>query len=178
MTKIAVFVGSLHEGSINKRYAQEVEKLLPEGVTFEYANVRLPLFDQDLESTEFPAEAQANKDLVESADGVLFFSPEYNRSVTGALKNAIDWASRPWGSNSFAGKPAATAGVSVGPLATAPSQQHLKAILNYLDTKLMGQPEMYIFAAQTLTDDGLTDEAKQFAQNFVTAFVAHVNATK
>jgi chromate reductase len=176
MTKIAVFVGSLSSTSINKVLAEKLEGLLPQGVEFAYANLNLPLFSQDIEG-DYPADAQANKDLVESADGVLFVTPEYNRSVPGVLKNAIDWASRPWGTNSFDGKPAITIGTSVGPVATVASQQHLKNILTYLNTKLLGQPEAY------LSDYNLYDEEGNFhakveeeLKAFLDAFLAHVHA--
>lgn len=176
MTHIAVFVGSLSSASINHAFAKKLEALAPEGVKFSYANVDLPLFSQDIEG-DYPADAQANKDLVAAADGVLFITPEYNRSIPGVLKNAIDWASRPWGTNSFDGKPAATAGVSIGPVATVAAQQHLKNILVYLNTKLLGQPEVY------LSDYNLYDEEGNFHAKveaeltaFLEAFVAHVQA--
>ncbi len=111
MTKIAVLVGSLRDGSMNKMLAKNLEALAPEGTEFEYADLNLPLFNEDIEPN-FPQEAQAAKDVVERADGVLFVTPEYNRGVPGVLKNAIDWLSRPWGQNSFAGKPAGIVGAT------------------------------------------------------------------
>jgi len=177
MTKIAVFVGSLRAESINKRLAQELEKLLPEGVTFEYADLNVPLYNQDLEAN-YPAEAQALKTLVESSDGVLFVTPEHNRSFPAALKNAIDWASRPWGTNSFNGKPAAIAGASAS-LATTQAQQQLRNVAIYLNTHLLGQPEMYIDVQRVHDEEGkLSPEAKESYQNFLTAFVAHINKIK
>jgi len=177
MTKIAVFVGSLRSESINKRLAQELEKLLPEGVTFEYADLNVPLYNQDLEA-DYPAEAQALKTLVESSDGVLFVTPEHNRSFPAALKNAIDWASRPWGTNSFNGKPAAIAGASAS-LATTQAQQQLRNVAIYLNTHLLGQPEMYIDVQRVHDEEGkLSSEAKELYQNFLTTFVAHINKIK
>lgn len=177
MTNIAVFVGSLSSTSINQKLAKKLEALAPEGVKFTYANLDLPLFSQDLEGN-YPAAAQANKELVESADGVLFVTPEYNRSVPGVLKNAIDWASRPWGTNSFDGKPAVTTGVSIGPVATVASQQHLKNILVYLNTKLLGQPEVYLTDSQIYDDNGeFKPEVNEQLQAFLTAFVDHVHAS-
>jgi len=174
MTKIAVFVGSLRKESINKTLAQELETLLPEGTTFEYANLQVPLYNQDLEAA-FPAEAQALKDLAESADGVLFVTPEYNRAVPGVLKNAIDWASRPWGTNSFDGKPAAIIGASMGPLGTTQAQQQLRNVALYLNTKLLGQPELYINNAQAHNSEGaLTPEATELYKGFLNTFLAHV----
>jgi chromate reductase, NAD(P)H dehydrogenase (quinone) len=174
VTKIAVFVGSLRKDSINEQFAKELEKLLPEGVTFDYADINVPLYNTDLEA-DFPAGASALKKLAESADGVLFVTPEYNRSFPGVLKNAIDWASRPWGTNSFDGKPAAIAGVSAS-LATTQAQQQLRNVLIYLNTKLMGQPEAYINHQTSYTEDGqLTEEAKERYQAFLNAFLAHVD---
>jgi len=175
MTNIAVFVGSLRADSINKQYAQKLEALLPEGVTFTYANLDVPLYNQDSEA-DYPASAQALKDVTEQADGVLFLTPEYNRGYPGVLKNAIDWASRPWGTNSFDGKPAAIAGVA-GQLGTTQAQQQLRNVLLHLNTKLLGQPEMYINARASLNEAGeLTEDATSYAQDFVTAFLKHVGA--
>lgn len=176
MTKIAVFVGSLTSTSINKKLAEKLEVLAPESVEFVHANLDLPLFSQDVEGN-YPAAAQANKDLVASADGVLFITPEYNRSVPGVLKNAIDWASRPWGTNSFDGKPAAVAGVSIGPVGTVASQHHLKSILVYLNTQLLGQPEVYLTESQIYGEDGeFKPEVAEQLKAFLTTFVDHVEA--
>ncbi len=177
MTRIVVIVGSLRAESINKKYAQQLEALLPEGVSFDYANLALPLFNEELEA-HYPHEAQTLKDQLKGADGVLFVTPEYNRSFPGVLKNAIDWASRPWGTNSFDGKPAAIIGVS-GSLATTQAQQQLRNVLLYLNTKLMGQPEMYINKTTTFTETGqLNDDARTFADNFLSAFLQHVAYNK
>ena len=177
MTKIAVLVGSLREGSSNQHFAEAVEKLLPEGVEFAYANLNLPLYNQDLEAS-YPADATKLKELIESSDGVFIVTPEYNRGYPGVLKNAIDWASRPWGTNSFDGKPAVIAGVSGSPLGTTQAQSQLRNVLIYLNTKLMGQPEAYLQSSRALNEDGtLTDEVKEFAQTFTNALVAHVQST-
>lgn len=174
MTKIAVLVGSLSQGSINKKLAKGVESLLPEGVEFAYANLNLPLFDYEKEA-EFPSEAKALKDLIESADGVLFVTPEYNRSFSGVLKNAIDWASRPWGSNSFNGKPAAIIGASVAPHGATQAQAALRNVAIYLNVKLVGQPEVYFDGGRGFDEDGnLTEDAEASLQGFVDTFVAHV----
>lgn len=177
MTRIVVIVGSLRAESINKKYAQQLEARLPEDVQFDYATLQMPLFNEELEAN-YPAEAQALKDQLKDADGVLFVTPEYNRSFPGVLKNAIDWASRPWGTNSFDGKPAAIVGVS-GSLATTQAQQQLRNVLVYLNTKLMGQPETYINKMTTFTEAGeLTEEAKAFADSFLSAFLKHVAYNK
>lgn len=173
MTHIAVFVGSLRDDSINLHYAKELEKLAPEGVTFSYADINLPLYNQDLEGA-FPASAQSLKDLLAQADGVLIVTPEYNRSFPGVLKNAIDWASRPSGTNSFDGKPTALLGVS-GALGTTQAQQQLRNVMLHLNTHLLGQPEMYINAKMVYTESGaLTDDARAYAQGFLNTFLNHV----
>lgn len=175
MTKIAVLVGSLSAASINKKLAQNLESLLPEGVEFEYANLNLPLFDYEKEA-EFPADAKALKSLVESADGVLFVTPEYNRSFSGVLKNAIDWASRPWGTNSFDGKPASIIGASPSPLGATQAQQQLRNVALFLNTKLLAQPELYVNASATFNEDGsIAEDSVEFLQGYVDALVAHVN---
>lgn len=179
MTKIAVFVGSLQEKSVNKMLARNLEAVAPEGVEFEYVDIAsLPLFNQDLEG-EFPASATAVKNIVEAADGVLLVTPEYNRGVPGVLKNAIDWASRPWGSNSFDGKPAGIVGASISPLGATQAQQQLRNVMVYLNTKLLGQPELYINAGATFDEDGtVVPESKEFLASYMATFTAHVNSTK
>lgn len=176
MTQIAVFVGSLRADSLNKKLAKNLEALVPEGTTFSYVDIAaLPLFNEELEA-EFPASAKAMKDIVEASDGVLFVTPEYNRSIPGVLKNAIDWGSRPWGSNSFAGKPAGIVGASGGILATGPAQAHLRSILVYLSTQLMGQPELYVAHGNAVFDEQGTvvDTSKESFKTYIEAFVAHV----
>jgi chromate reductase len=176
MTQIAVFVGSLRAGSLNKKLAKNLETLAPEGTTFTYVDIAtLPLFNEELE-TNYPASAQAVKDTVEAADGVLFASPEYNRGVSGVLKNAIDWASRPWGINSFDGKPAGIVGASGGALGTGPAQSQLRSIMVYLNTKLMGQPEVYLASANELFDENgnIVEESREFLKSYIDAFVAHI----
>ncbi len=158
---IIAISGSLRKDSFNTALLRALPALAPEGMTITIADISaLPLFNQESEAA-FPATAQALKDAIEAADGVIIATPEYNRSIPGVLKNAIDWASRPWGQNSFAGKPVLLMGVSVGKLGTAVAQSHLRQILNYLDTQLVGQPELYLGPAQELFDGAgsLTDEA-------------------
>ncbi len=180
MTNIAVFVGSLRAHSFNKSLATTLEKSASKGVTFHYADINLPLFNQDLEAT-YPAEAQRGKDIVEAADGVLFITPEFNRSIPGVLKNAVDWISRPWGHNSFAGKPTAITGATVSPVGTALAQYSLRQAMTYLDVKLMGAPELMIAGAgDVFTEDGtLTDERwLKNCKAFIDAFVAFVESQK
>ena len=176
MTKIAVLVGSLQAKSVNKLLARNLEMLAPEGTQFDYVDIStLPLFNQDLEAN-FPASAQAMKYIIESADGVLFVTPEYNRSISGVLKNAIDWASRPWGSNSFNGKPAGIVGATISPLGTGPAQSDLRHIAAYLGTKLMGQPELYLsVSAETFDENGdVTQSLRQNLQGYIVSLVGWI----
>jgi chromate reductase len=176
-TRIAVLVGSLRKDSINRRLAKAVEKLAPEG--FEFVHLRiddLPLYDQDFDQ-DYPDACARLKREVEAADALLFVTPEYNRSVPGVLKNALDIASRPWGSNSFAGKPAAMLGTSPGAPGTAMAQQHLRNILAYLDVALLAQPEAYIqFKEGLIEEDGSigSDDTRKFVQEFVDRFAAWI----
>ena len=141
---VAVLVGSLRDRSYNHRLALALQRLGPP--EWEYVSVRIdevPFFDQDLQ--ERPPESVVRlKEAIASADALMFVSPEYNRSIPGALKNAIDWASRPREGNPFAGKPALIAGVSTGSIGTAVAQSHLRSVLAYLDVAVMGQPEVYV----------------------------------
>ncbi|MDB5165399.1 MAG: NADPH-dependent reductase [Candidatus Saccharibacteria bacterium] len=180
MTKIAVFVGSLQKNSFNMLLAQNLEKLAGEGVEFDYIDLNLPLFNQDIEASAYPAEAQAMKDKVAAADGVLFVTPEYNRSFPGVLKNAIDWVSRPWGHNSLDRKPTAIVGASPTPNGTNQAQQQLRNILIYLNTKLLGQPEVYFAAAHQQFDENgdVVEAAKESLQTFMATFTAWVEDKK
>ncbi len=179
MTKIAVFVGSLQKNSFNKKLAKNLEQLAPSGMEFDYIDLNLPLFNQDLEA-EFPVEAQKVKDQIEAADGVLFVTPEYNRSIPGVLKNAIDWGSRPWGTNSFNGKPVGIVGASPSPIGTAVAQSDLRHIGGFLNVKLMGQPELYLVNAYDKFDENevIVDDAKEMLQTYMDSFAAWVEQEK
>ncbi len=176
-TKVAVFVGSLRKDSINKKLAKAVEKLMPEGYEFDYVRIdNLPLYNQDFDA-DYPVEAKRLKQQIEAADAVLFVTPEYNRSVPGVLKNAIDIASRPWGTNSFAGKPGAVIGASIGPISTAIAQQHLRGSLTFVDVPTLAQPEVFIhFKEGMFDDDGNIgpDDTRKFLQGFVDKYVGWV----
>ena len=131
-------------------------KLTPKGMQIEIADIsNLPIYNQNDEAA-FPASAQTLKDKIEKSDGIIIATPEYNRSIPGTLKNAIDWASRPWGKNSFAGKPVLIAGVSVGKVGTAVAQSHLRQIMLYLDADVIGQPELYLGPAQEIFDNEMS----------------------
>lgn len=163
MKKIIAISGSLRKDSYNTHLLKAAQELSPEGMEITIVDIsRLPFFNQDLESS-FPIEAQAFKDIIEAADGVIFSTPEYNRSMPGVLKNAIDWASRPWGKNSFAKKPVFILGATVAPTGTALAQSHLKSVLSYLDMYIIGQPEFYLSNAhEKFNAEGkLTDVSTQ-----------------
>jgi chromate reductase len=175
MTKIAVLVGSLRAGSSNKTLARNLEALAPEGVEFEYINLNLPLYNDDL-LEQYPEAAQAGKDAIQAADGVLFVTPEYNRSVPGVLKNAIDWFSRPYGTGTFDGKPAGIVGVSSGSIGTAVAQAHLRDTVVYLNTKLLGQPEVY-FSADKFDENGqAVERSREFLKKYMTTFIQWVES--
>ena len=175
--KIAVLVGSLRKESINKKLARALEKLAEGKLAFDHVDIGgLPLFNQDHER-EYPPAAKKMKEQIAAADGVLFVTPEYNRSVPGVLKNAIDIASRPYGTNAFAGKPGAVIGTSQGAISTALAQQHLRNICVFLDVPMLQQPEAFVrYKEGLIAEDGsVTDEdVRKFLQNFVDRFTAWV----
>lgn len=144
MRKIVTISGSLRKGSYNTKILEATSKLFNGVAEVEMLDIsEFPLFNADLEST-MPESVLNFKKKIEMAEGIIISTPEYNRSISGVLKNAIDWASRPKNSNSFDGKPVLTMGVSNGRLSTAVAQSHLKQILVYLNCDLVGQPELYI----------------------------------
>ncbi|MGF6572132.1 chromate reductase [Paraburkholderia sp. GAS333] len=174
---IAVVVGSLRRESFNRQLAQAVISLAPADFTFEFIDIgSLPLYSQDYDA-DYPEAGKQLKQRIEAADGLLFVTPEYNRSIPGVLKNALDWGSRPWGTNSWGNKPGAVLGTSVGATGTALSQQHLRNVLAYLDVATLGQPEMFIkHDAAVINDKGeiLNDGTRKFLQTFVDRYVAWV----
>lgn len=152
---IAVLVGSLRDGSFNRMTAEAIEKAAGDRARFDYLAIgHLGLFNQDSEEN-WPDNWTELKQGIEKADGILIVTPEYNRSMPGVLKNAMDIASRPWGKNSFANKAVAVIGASPAKVGTAIAQQHVRIVLSYLDARVMSQPEAYI----QMTDDGKLDEA-------------------
>lgn len=174
--KIGVFIGSLAEASINRKLAKALTRLAPEGVELiEIPIGQLPHYSYDFDA-DYPAEGLAFKQAIADVDGLLYVTPEYNRSIPGVLKNAIDWASRPWGQNSL-GKPSATIGASLGPISTAVAQQHLKDILLFSNAPVLGQPEGYLhFTEGLITDDGeVTNEGtSEFLKNWIATFASFV----
>jgi chromate reductase len=142
--KIGYFVGSLASNSINRTLSKALIKLASDELEFTEIPIKdLPLYSPDYDA-DFPAPARALKEAIEASDGILFISPEYNRSVPGALKNAIDWGSRPWGTNSFARKPTGIIGASPGGIGTAVMQSSMRSVLSFLDAPQLNSPEAYI----------------------------------
>ncbi|HEX2082479.1 MAG TPA: NAD(P)H-dependent oxidoreductase, partial [Xanthomonadaceae bacterium] len=178
---VAVFVGSLRKESFNRQLVRAVEKLAPQGFEFEHVRIDdLPLYNQDFDGA-YPAEWTRLKQAVEAADALLFVTPEYNRSVPGVLKNAIDIGSRPWGKNSFAGKPAGVIGISVGQIGTALAQQHLRNTLAYLDVRTLGQPEVFLQHKDGFFDqEGAIADAdtRKFLQGWMDRYAAFVTGGK
>lgn len=176
--KIALIVGSLRRESINRSLAQALTKLAPEGVSFTEINIgELPLYNQDDDGAPAAAVTKMKSEIL-AADGLIFFTPEYNRSIPGVLKNALDHASRPYGQSAWSGKPAGVLGASVGPNGTAMAQQHLRNILAYLDCPTLGQPEVFLkLGADSFDGSGqLTDARTQaLVQSWLDRYLAWVN---
>ena len=175
---VAVFVGSVRKGSFNKQLARALEEIAGDRAEFRRIRIDdLPLYNQDFDG-DYPAVCKRLKDDIKACDAVLFVTPEYNRSVPGVLKNAIDIASRPWGTNSFAGKPGAVIGTSAGAISTALAQQHLRNICVFLDIPLLQQPEAFVRYSEGLfADDGSVTDASVagFLGNFVDKYLAWVS---
>lgn len=181
---IGVIVGSVRKGSINQKLAEGLMKLGGPEVAFKQLKIDdLPLFNQDLEEPA-PASVERFRNEVRASDGLLFITPEYNRSTTPLLLNAISWGSRPYGHNSFTGKPGAIAGISGGHVGTAAAQAHLRDILGVVDVRLIGQPEAYVLMTDGLIaeDFSIPDEKKRAALkkkvDTLTAWVAQVAGSK
>lgn len=175
--KVGYFIGSLSTRSINRTLSKALLRLAPPELEFEEIPIKdLPLYNHDLDD-DYPPEARALKDAIARVDAVLFITPEYNRSIPGGLKNAIDWASRPWGKNSFAHKPSAVIGTSPGAIGTAVAQQNLRSVLSFCNSPQMNAPEAYIqFTPGLIKDDGeITDPSTaEFLENFMREFATFV----
>lgn len=174
--RIALIIGSLRDGSYNRKVANAVARLAPQGV--EFVDVRiddLPPYDQDDDKDPAPS-VQRLKQQIAAADGIMFVTPEYNRSIPGVLKNALDHASRPYGESAWAGKPAGVMGVSIGAIGTATAQQHLRNILAYLDMPTLGQPELFLQWTDGLVDEqgNIGEGSREFLQGWMDKFMAWV----
>src|ERR687893_1112553 len=174
--QVGYFVGSLSQSSINRTLSQALIRLAPEDLAFTEVRIdNLALYSPDYDP-DYPPEAVALKEAIGRSDAVLFVTPEYNRSIPGALKNAIDWASRPWGKNSFHHTPAAVIGASPGAIGTAVGQQSLRAVLSFCNARQMTSPEAYIqYSADVFAEDGeVHDEATaSFLSDFMADFRTH-----
>ena len=175
---VGYFVGSLAKASINRKLAQALVRLAPKELQLkEIPFVDLPLYSYDYDAN-FPPVARTLKNAIEAVDAILFVTPEYNRSIPGGLKNAIDWASRPYGKNSFTRKPSAVIGTSPGKIGTAVGQQHLRSILAFCNSPLMNSIEAYIqFTPGLISDDGeVTDDSvAQFVRDYMAEFYAFIS---
>ncbi len=173
---IAVVVGSLRRDSFNRRLATALAGLAPKDFAFTQVDIGdLPLYNQD-DDAQPAASVTRLKSEISASQGVIFVTPEYNRSIPGVLKNAIDHASRPYGKSAWAGKPAGVIGVSVGAIGTSLAQQHLRNVLAYLDMPTLGQPEAFIQAKEGLFDasGALSADSAGFVQKWVDAYAAWV----
>ena len=174
--QIAVVIGSLRKDSFNRKLANAIVKLAPPEFSFKQVQIGdLPLYNQDDDAHQADS-VQRLKAEISTSQGLLFLTPEYNRSIPGVLKNALDHASRPYGQSAWPGKPAGVLGVSVGAIGTALAQQHLRNILAYLDVPTLGQPEAFIHAKEGLFDaeGNIGADSRKFLQNWMDQYVAWV----
>ena len=175
---VGYIVGSLAKASINRKLARALVRLAPPTLAMHEIPIRdLPLYSYDYDK-DFPAPARAFKEALANVNAVLLVTPEYNRSIPGALKNAIDWASRPRGQNSFAHKPSAVIGASPGRIGTAVAQQQLRSVLSFCNSPQMNAPEAYIQYTEGLVDDedNVADEpTRQYLLKFLLAYQAFLD---
>ncbi len=174
--RVGVIIGSLSRESINRRLAQALQRLAPRELEFfEITYADLPLYNRDRDG-DYPQVAIDFKAAVASADAVLFVTPEYNRSIPGPLKNAIDWGSRPYGDNAWEDKPTGVIGGSPGKIGTAVGQQTLRSTLSYLNARQMTSPEAYVQVTPGLIDDDarVTDaDTEEFLRDFMRKFLEY-----
>lgn len=175
--KVGYLIGSLATGSINRKLAKALVKLAPKHLEMDEISFRdLPLYSYDFDA-DFPPPARAFKKALAGVDAILFVTPEYNRSIPGGLKNAIDWASRPYGSNSFTGKPSAVIGTSPGAIGTAIAQQSLRSVLGFCNSPQMNAPEAYIqFKPGLIDDEGevSNEQTAEFLKDYMAEFHAFI----
>lgn len=171
--KVGVFIGSLAKESINRKLAMALQRLAPDSMKLAEIPIKdLPVYSWDYDAN-YPQVAKDFKEAIEKVDALMFVTPEYNRSIPGGLKNAIDWGSRPWGKNSFAHKPSAVIGTSPGAIGTAVGQQHLRSILSYVNSPELAQPEAYIqFVPGLINGAGevTVESTADFLRNWLRAF--------
>ena len=171
--KVGYLIGSLSSTSINRLLSKALVKLAPPGLQMTEISFRdLPSYSPDFDAN-YPPEARAFKQTIAQSDAILFITPEYNRSIPGALKNAIDWASRPYGQNAFARKPSGVIGASPGAIGTAVAQQSLRAVLGFCNAPQMTSPEAYIqFGKGLVTEEGevTVESTREFLRNYMREF--------
>lgn len=171
--KVGYLIGSLAKASINRKLANALIRLAPPTLVFTEIPIKdLPLYSPDFDA-DYPIVARTFKQAIADVDALLFVTPEYNRSIPGALKNAIDWASRPWGTNSFTHKPSAVIGASPGAIGTAVAQQSLRSVLGFCNAPQMNAPEAYIqFTPGLIADNGdVTNErTEEFLRSYMSDF--------
>jgi chromate reductase, NAD(P)H dehydrogenase (quinone) len=175
--KVGYLVGSLATQSINRKLAEALIRLAPDELEFAEIPFRdLPLYSYDYDD-DYPAVARDFKAAISASDAILFVTPEYNRSIPGGLKNAIDWASRPYGTNAFSRKPSAVIGASIGAIGTAVAQQSLRSVLSFLNAPQMNAPEAYIqLKPGMITDEGevTVPDTEEFLRNYMAEFHAFI----
>lgn len=175
--RVGYLIGSLATQSINRKLAGGLVRLAPASLKMEEISFKdLPLYSYDYDA-DYPPVARAFKDAIAAVDAVLFVTPEYNRSIPGGLKNAIDWASRPYGQNAFTHKPTAVIGASIGAIGTAVAQQDLRSVLSFCNSPQMNAPEAYIYFTDGLvTDDGevTVESTKEFLRNYMAEFATFI----
>ncbi|WP_219061460.1 NADPH-dependent FMN reductase [Pseudomonas sp. UMAB-08] len=178
---IAVVVGSLRKDSINRKVARALVALAPSSLKLNIVEIGdLPLYNEDIDIDSPPAAYTAFRQQISAADGVLFVTPEYNRSVPGVLKNAIDVGSRPYGKSAWGGKPGAVVSASPGAIGGFGANHHLRQSLVFLNVPCMQQPEAYLGNAGTFFDAAgtVSEQTKPFLQTFMNAFAAWVEQHK
>jgi chromate reductase, NAD(P)H dehydrogenase (quinone) len=174
--QVGLVVGSLRRDSFNRQLADAVTKLAPEELSFKSLEIGdLPLYNQDDDDNPAEQVKRLKREISESA-AILFVTPEYNRSVPGVLKNALDHASRPYGQSAWEGKPAGVIGTSIGAIGTAVAQQHLRISMAYLDMVAMGQPEVFIHVQEGMFDNerAVSGDTRDFLQGWMDKYVAWV----
>lgn len=179
--RVGYIIGSLSADSINRRLVTALAGLAPEigvDLTFDEIGIdRLAVYDRDADE-DYPPEATELKRRIRDVDGILISTPEYNRTIPAALKNALEWGSRPYGDNAFEGKPVGIIGASAGASGTAMAQQHLRNVLAYLDAPALGQPEAFIhYTDERFADDGtiVDDSTREFLGDWLRAFARWID---
>jgi chromate reductase len=177
MSQIAIFVGSLRKDSINRKLAAAMARLAPPSLSFTWPRIDdLPLYNQDDDASPHANVVRLKREIA-AAQGVIFVTPEYNRSIPGVLKNAIDHASRPYGQSAWAGKPAGVIGASIGAPGAAMAQQHLRNVLAYLDVPALAQPEVFVQVTDGMFDGQgnlAREDTKKFLQGWIDRYVSWI----